>query len=345
MGSTIMSTPQPPAEPQPPESAESFPGSDAEFDLPYTAPAPSPRPRRQSPGAIRAFLFLTAAFIVGAFIGQLLGVALGVLLLLLRGQLALRDLPALLEALPELVQQPVVMFCMGGVSLVLTLLVTLLFARGWDRRPLNSIGFQWDAGAGLQFAAGLALGGALMGAIFAVELGLGWARVAGMTPLPGSLAHAALWLVVLLPAAAQEEVMLRGYTFQALQEQWGGAAATILTALVFGALHNLNPHSGWRSLAGIFVSGILFGAAVLATGRLWLPIGLHAAWNLFEGPILGFPVSGIPFPGDVRTVVSGPTLWTGGGFGPEAGLLGVLASALGALVLLAARRRTLSGPD
>ncbi len=185
----------------------------------------------------------------------------------------------------------------------------------------------------------MALGAALMGAVFAVEAGFGWLHVTRVLPFPRSFVHAAVWLIALLPAAAAEEVMLRGYTFQALAEQWGGAAAALITAILFAALHGINPHAGWGSFGGILVSGILFGAAVLVTGRLWLPIGLHVAWNLLEGPVLGFPVSGMAFPGDITPVLTGPALWTGGSFGPEAGLLGILASATGALLLLASRRK------
>ncbi len=341
-----VSAPQPPAEPEPPEPqspiADPEPESDAEFDLPYVAaPHPRPRPSRRAPGALRAFLFLTETFIVGTLVGQVLGALLG--LWLLGERLPLHDPEMAREMLLGLAQQPLGVFCIGAVSLLLDLIVTLAFTRGWDRRPLASVGFQADTRAGLEFAAGLVLGAALMGVVFALEAGLGWLRVVRAASLSPALVHALVWFGALLPAAAAEEVTLRGYPFQALREQWGGAAATLITALVFGALHLTNPDAGWRSLAGIFVSGILFGSAVLATGRLWLPIGLHVAWNLFEGPVLGFPVSGFQFPSDVKTVIAGPVLWTGGKFGPEAGLLGILASALGAFLLLAVRRRTLSG--
>lgn len=336
-----MSNPPPPPEPEGPDEPRSTgpdEAAEAEFDRPFTVPLDQrPRPVRTPPGGVRAFLFLTAAFLLGVGIGPSLGLVLA--LLSPRVRLLVHRLADFRDALPELILQPEVVFCIGAVFLLLVLAVTLAFTRGWDRRPLKSVGFQLDGRAVAQFAAGLALGAALMGAIFEVERGQGWLRVAGMLPFSRALARASLWFVALLPAAAAEEVMLRGYTFQALKEQWGGTAAIFITAIVFSALHNPNPHAGWPSFAGIFVAGVLFGTAALVTGRLWLPIGLHVGWNLFEGPVLGFPVSGNQFPSDVTPLVSGPKLWTGGGFGPEAGLLGVLASAAGVIILLAARRR------
>ena len=49
-------------------------------------------------------------------------------------------------------------------------------------------------------------------------------------------------------------------------------------------------------LLGLLVAGVYLGAAYLLTWRLYFPIALHTAWNLFEGPVFGFHVSGISTP-------------------------------------------------
>jgi membrane protease YdiL (CAAX protease family) len=318
--------------------------AEGEYDRPYTARARS-RPPLLAPasGVVRAFLFLTAALVIGAGVGQNAGVALGAALIGERLPLHARDPAVWQEAFDSLIRYPQVVFCMGAVSLLLCLLITGAFVRLWDRRPLVSVGFQVDGNSARQFGTGLLLGAGLITAVFGVEHALGWLHVTRALPLPGAVAHAAIWFLALLPAAAAEEVMLRGYTFQALEEQWGGAAATLVTALVFGALHGVNPDSGWASFVGIVISGVLFGVAYWTTRRLWLPIGLHVAWNVFEGPVLGFPVSGFDFPSALTIRMTGPAAWTGGGFGPEAGLLGVLACVAGVGLLLAGWRRRRSG--
>ena len=65
---------------------------------------------------------------------------------------------------------------------------------------------------------------------------------------------------------------------------------------------------------------------------------MHVAWNVAEGPLLGFPLSGFDFPSAMSTSVHGPAFWTGGKFGPEAGFLGVLANLAGIGALLAWQR-------
>jgi hypothetical protein len=67
----------------------------------------------------------------------------------------------------------------------------------------------------------------------------------------------------------------------------------------------------------------MHAVAFLGGGSIWLPTGLHFAWNFFQGPVLGFPVSGLEMGGLVQQIPVGSDLVTGGGYGPEAGLVGM----------------------
>jgi hypothetical protein len=81
------------------------------------------------------------------------------------------------------------------------------------------------------------------------------------------------------------------------------------------------------------VAGVFFAFGYMRTSLLWLPIGIHFGWNFFEGTVFGFQVSGLTNFSLIQQTVSGPPLITGGGFGPEAGLIVLPALGLGAVLI------------
>lgn len=146
-------------------------------------------------------------------------------------------------------------------------------------------------------------------------------------------------IVKVLCVGVYEECLSRGYLLTNIAEGINMKAAVILTSAIFAILHATNDNASLLSTLGLFVNGLLFAAAVLATGRLSAAIGLHIAWNLFEGAVLGFPVSGDKEGASLIGIRQlGPPLMTGGAFGPEAGVIGIVASLLGIAALLAMRR-------
>lgn len=138
-----------------------------------------------------------------------------------------------------------------------------------------------------------------------------------------------------------EELAVRGIIFRQLEQAIGTWMAVVASALFFGLGHRGNPGATWvSSLAIALEAGALLAASYVATRSLWMPIGLHWAWNLFEGPVWGSPVSGFALPVLANARFPGPPLLTGGAFGPEAGLPAmVLGAALGAWFLVLAVRR------
>jgi membrane protease YdiL (CAAX protease family) len=134
----------------------------------------------------------------------------------------------------------------------------------------------------------------------------------------------AVGMLILLPYAMVEEISIRGYIFRAASRSWGTKGAVVGSAIIFALIHGWNDHVREYPLAmvGLVLAGIYLASAYLITGNLWLAIFLHTGWNLMEGPIFGLPVSGNSIPASVlRMDTVGPDLWTGGKFGPEAGLL------------------------
>lgn len=136
--------------------------------------------------------------------------------------------------------------------------------------------------------------------------------------------------------AVCEEVVFRGVLFRLIDDRWNTTVALLVSALVFGAAHFINPGATWWSSLAIAVeAGLLLGAAYKFSGNLWLPIGIHWIWNYVQGYVLGFAVSGIPVGSKILSpVISGSDLLTGGVFGAEASVISVGIGLILAVILL-----------
>lgn len=132
-------------------------------------------------------------------------------------------------------------------------------------------------------------------------------------------------LYVLLAAA--EECLFRGYPLQTLLRSHRILLAAIPGSILFAAVHLNNPSvpTDYR-LAFMFgntaLAGVWLAVAYWRTRSLWLPLGVHWAWNWALGSVVGLPVSGItslnraPL---LRAADAGPAWLTGGAYGIEGG--------------------------
>ncbi|THD37386.1 MAG: CPBP family intramembrane metalloprotease [Sphingomonas sp.] len=209
-----------------------------------------------------------------------------------------------------------------------------LFVRYVERRPVVEFAPSF---APKELTIGLAIGVAVLTAVVGVTAALGSYRVIGTNGagvLPLALA------VGLFPGFS-EEIALRALFFRLFERWLGSWAALALSAAFFGAGHLFNPGATWIAAVGIaFEAGIMLAGVYMITRRLWVAVGLHAAWNFAEGGIYGTPVSGLKMDGLLRPWIGGSDLITGGRFGPEAGLPAmVVATALGVFFLVVAHRQ------
>ena len=128
-------------------------------------------------------------------------------------------------------------------------------------------------------------------------------------------------LFMFLVVGVGEEVLFRGIVFRMIDDRWGTPIGLAVSALIFGFIHITNSNATvWSSLAIAIEAGLLLAAAYKWSGTLWLPIGIHWAWNYFQGPIFGFAVSGNDTPSLINPVLQGSDWLTGGAFGAEASL-------------------------
>jgi membrane protease YdiL (CAAX protease family) len=179
---------------------------------------------------------------------------------------------------------------------------------------------------------GLAAGLTVFASIVGVAAAIGVYRMVGTGDVSDFLPQ--LVLSAIFPAIS-EEMLFRGILFRWIEEFGGSWAALLLTSALFGAAHLANPHASPVAAVGIaFEAGVMLGAAYMLTRSLWLPMGLHAAWNFTQGELFDIPVSGTPVHGVVVARLSGPPLLTGNGFGLEASLIAIVVATLFGVWLL-----------
>jgi membrane protease YdiL (CAAX protease family) len=129
--------------------------------------------------------------------------------------------------------------------------------------------------------------------------------------------------------------MAEGFNFKRIGPRAALLIGYVISSSMFGLFHLSNPNTSWISTVNLIVAGLFLGLGFVLTGELAIPIGIHITWNFFQGNVFGFPVSGGATGASfIGIQQGGPEIWTGGAFGPEAGLIGIAAIAIGCLLTI-----------
>lgn len=219
-------------------------------------------------------------------------------------------------------------FATSVVPLGVVLLATWVLTRFVNRKPLAAVGLWLHHRAAGEFGIGLLLGFLMMTGIFFVQVGLGVLHLSWRGLTAAEIAGAAgLSLFFFTFSALFEELLFRGYLFQTLMQWTTFLPALIIMSVLFGLSHWQNPHVTVLSTVNVVLAGAWLSFAYLKTRSLWLPLGLHLAWNFAQTTLYAFPTSGFAF-ADRRLFLSeqsGPSWLSGGDFGPEGGILATIA--------------------
>lgn len=280
----------------------------------------------ETEGRVRAGWRLAFQFLMSAILVILFGILNAMIINLLA--------PEVVGSSIELMSTIIV-----GLGFTLSIIIT---AKVLDKRKMQEFGLLRNGPWGRELGEGIAIGAVAMAFIWLVQLllgylsfgGFGWERAGGsdlIIQLP-------IFMLLMMAVGFYEEYWVRGYQLKVLSEglhvgpiepKWAIMIAVAVTSLYFGIMHLGNPNASWVSSVNIMLAGIVLAAPYVLTGRLWVSIGMHFSWNFFQGGVFGFPVSGKAFRTSIiQTNQHGPEWFTGGAFGPEAGVVGVVTLAI-----------------
>ena len=195
------------------------------------------------------------------------------------------------------------------------------YVRLIEKRPITELS---GPGAPNELGLGLLVGLGLFSIIIAILWALGYYRVTGMNS----------WLVLIpaivanVPSGFIQEIIFRGVIFRITRESLGMWWALGISSILFGLIHILSATATLQSVVAITLeAGVLLGAAYMLTKRLWLPIGIHVAWDLANDGIFGVGSSGATgetIRGLFQAKLTGPDLLSGGAAGVEASVISVI---------------------
>ena len=242
----------------------------------------------------------------------ILFIGLGVILLQVVINLVVNIVPA---------DNPVVSIILTVLAILVAYLAYAAYVRLIEKRPVQELE---GSGALRELGLGLLLGLGVFTLIIVILWILGVYRVSGVNS----------WLVLFpalaanVPSGFIQEIIFRGVIFRITEERLGPWWALGISSVLFGIIHVLSAGATVQSVIAITLeAGVLLGAAYLLTHRLWLPIGIHVAWDLANDGIFGAGAAGISgesIRGILQAALSGPAILSGGSAGVEASLVSVV---------------------
>lgn len=195
-----------------------------------------------------------------------------------------------------------------------------------ERREVTELS---GSGALGEWVRGVGMGALLALLTLAPLWALGVYRVAGVGD--------SVWLLKQIPemmlVSVIEELLIRGVMFRIAEQAWGSRRALVFSTVLFVAAHL----PGEINLMGVLVTAaasLTFTAAYQLSRRLWLPMGMHFAWNYLFSAVFSVPVSGHEATGWLRGSMSGPEWLSGGAYGVEASAMALVVWVVAGALLL-----------
>ena len=217
------------------------------------------------------------------------------------------------------------------LSFLYTIIAFFLWVRFIEKRPIRTMGF--SKGNGLsEFAKGVLVGAIMITTVLTVFFITGDVK---FDRIQFSLPFLVSWVLVLIGyilQTAAEEIYIRGWLVPIISYHKNAYLAILVSSALFSYFHLDNNGASWLSTLHLFIFGLFTAVYAMKRGNIWGPCGFHFAWNFIMGNVYGFHVSGYDSESSLMYfTTSNRTFITGGQFGPEGGIPGLVVFILALL--------------
>lgn len=206
-----------------------------------------------------------------------------------------------------------------------------------EKRSISSIGLKKE-GFFKKYFIGFGIG-ILMFSIVVLLLSISGHTVVNNSSVSPSGILALGGVLIVIPGwmiqSATEEILSRGWFMNVLGARYNVAVGLIVSSAFFGIMHFANSNLSILAIINIVLVGLFLGLYVIKTNDLWGVCGLHAAWNWTQGNVFGFEVSGqkVTAGSLIHLKLTGAEWFTGGSFGPEAGVATSIILSIGIIIV------------
>jgi membrane protease YdiL (CAAX protease family) len=172
------------------------------------------------------------------------------------------------------------------VKLLCCTISVFLIAKVLDDSEIADLGLKINRRAFHDFLAGMIIVFIVVSMHFLLSLGAGWIVIQDFVwqrmSLAGILGNILITFVIFCFVGWSEELLSRGFHLRVISKGLNLPLGVILSSLYFSYLHRHNPGANFDYFLFVFIGGLMFSYAFLRTGQLWLAMGLHTGWNLFN---------------------------------------------------------------
>lgn len=147
-----------------------------------------------------------------------------------------------------------------------------------------------------------------------------------------------LWIISALLNTIMQELLVRGYIYQAIKKEYGFIPAMIFTTALFTFCHGGALEAGIIPVLNIITMSLFATAIYEYTQTISAPIFAHATWNIIGGIVLGGVSLADDYPHIFNMEPSGNAILSGGNYMIE-GSIAVLVINVLLFTLFSVKRR------